>query len=109
MAINWATVHTGGSLVWRFQKTISSYVPTRARAVGKCDGDPRNKEHSRSRSRRSRGCWASRAVLTSGGFRFVVSAATYTELQELRAKSRFGTASRDHWTSTMADIGTHHN
>ena len=50
-----------------------------------------------------------RQVLTSGGFRFVVSAATYTELQELRAKSRFGTASRDHWTSTMADIGTHHN
>jgi tetratricopeptide (TPR) repeat protein len=30
-----------------------------------------------------------RQVLTSGGFRFVVSAATYTELQELRAKARF--------------------
>jgi len=32
-----------------------------------------------------------RQVLTSGGFRFVVSAATYTELQELRAKTRFAT------------------
>jgi hypothetical protein len=30
-----------------------------------------------------------RQILTSGGFRFVVSAATYTELQELRAKARF--------------------
>ena len=33
-----------------------------------------------------------RQVLTSGGFRFVLSAATYTLLQELRAKSRFSTA-----------------
>jgi tetratricopeptide (TPR) repeat protein len=33
-----------------------------------------------------------RQVLTSGGFRFVISAATYTELQELRARSRFATA-----------------
>jgi hypothetical protein len=33
-----------------------------------------------------------RQVLKSGGFRFVVSAATYTELQELRARSRFATA-----------------
>jgi hypothetical protein len=33
-----------------------------------------------------------RQVLTSGGFRFVVSAATYTELQERRARSRFATA-----------------
>jgi tetratricopeptide (TPR) repeat protein len=32
-----------------------------------------------------------RQVLTSGGFRFVISAATYTELQELRARSRFTT------------------
>ena len=32
-----------------------------------------------------------RQVLTSGRFRFVVSAATYTELQELRAKARFST------------------
>lgn len=30
-----------------------------------------------------------RQVLTSGRFRFVVSAATYTELQELRAKAVF--------------------
>lgn len=30
-----------------------------------------------------------RRVLTSGGFGFVISAATYTELQELRAKARF--------------------
>jgi tetratricopeptide (TPR) repeat protein len=30
-----------------------------------------------------------RQVLTSGGFRFVISAATRTELQELRANSRF--------------------
>jgi hypothetical protein len=33
-----------------------------------------------------------RQILTSGGFRFVLSAATYTALQELRAKSRFATA-----------------
>jgi hypothetical protein len=32
-----------------------------------------------------------RQVLTSGRFRFVVSAATFTELQELRAKARFST------------------
>jgi tetratricopeptide (TPR) repeat protein len=32
-----------------------------------------------------------RQVLTSGCFRFVISAATYTELQELRAKARFST------------------
>lgn len=32
-----------------------------------------------------------RQVLTSGRFHFVISAATYTELQELRAKARFST------------------
>jgi tetratricopeptide (TPR) repeat protein len=32
-----------------------------------------------------------RQVLTSGRFRFVVTAATFTELQELRAKARFST------------------
>jgi hypothetical protein len=32
-----------------------------------------------------------RQVLTSGRFSFVISAATYTELQELRAKARFAT------------------
>jgi tetratricopeptide (TPR) repeat protein len=32
-----------------------------------------------------------RQALTSGAFRFVVSAATYTELQELRAQARFST------------------
>ena len=32
-----------------------------------------------------------RQVLTSGRFRFVISAATYTELQELRVKARFAT------------------
>ena len=32
-----------------------------------------------------------RQVLTSGRFRFVISAATFTELQELRAKARFST------------------
>jgi len=32
-----------------------------------------------------------RQVLTSGRFRFVIAAATYTELQELRAKARFST------------------
>jgi hypothetical protein len=33
-----------------------------------------------------------RQVLTSGSFRFVISPATYTELQQLRAKARFSTA-----------------
>jgi tetratricopeptide (TPR) repeat protein len=33
-----------------------------------------------------------RQVLTSGGFLFVISAATYAELQQLRAKSRFSVA-----------------
>jgi hypothetical protein len=32
-----------------------------------------------------------RQILSSGRFRFVISAATYTELQELRAKARFST------------------
>lgn len=32
-----------------------------------------------------------RQVLTSGAFRFVISPATYTELQQLRAQSRFST------------------
>jgi hypothetical protein len=35
-----------------------------------------------------------RQVLTSGRFRFVISAATYTELQELRAKGSFCDAAR---------------
>jgi predicted Zn-dependent protease/transcription elongation GreA/GreB family factor len=34
----------------------------------------------------------SRHILTSSAFRFVMTPATYTELQQLRAKSRFGTA-----------------
>jgi transcription elongation GreA/GreB family factor len=33
-----------------------------------------------------------RQILTSGSFRFVISPATYTELQQLRVKARFSTA-----------------